>query len=68
MLILPDGRTVGTIGGGCVESEVIHKALDMLSNDDVIPKLYKVYMTAKDAEDAGMICGGIIEVLLEKIM
>lgn len=68
MLILPDGKTFGTIGGGCTESKVIQKSLDMLSNDDVIPKLYKVYMTAKDAEDAGMICGGIIEVLLEKIM
>jgi xanthine dehydrogenase accessory factor len=27
MLVLPDGKTVGTLGGGCVEAEVRKQAL-----------------------------------------
>ncbi len=67
MLFFPDGSAVGTLGGGCVEADIRQKALTLLSVDKDKPELYVVDMTGRDAEDEGMVCGGIIEVLLEPI-
>jgi len=67
MLIYPDGRFVGTIGGGCVEADVIRSARMLLDEDHPATQLLDVDMTADAAEDAGMVCGGIIQVLLEVI-
>lgn len=67
MLILPDGRTIGTIGGGCMESDVLQKALLMIRSESGEPRVCHVDMTGKDAEDEGMVCGGVVDVLLEII-
>lgn len=67
MLIFKDGTAIGTIGGGCVEAEVCRMALTMLSDEDRAPKLYTVDMTGQDAEKEGMVCGGVVEILLERI-
>ncbi len=69
MLIYADGRILGSIGGGCVEADVIRQAR-MLLTDDGRPfsELLSVDMTAEAAEDEGMVCGGVIEVLLERAM
>ncbi|HJD02153.1 MAG TPA: XdhC family protein [Candidatus Mediterraneibacter excrementavium] len=67
MLIRADGTTVDTIGGGCIESEVIQKALLMIRAEDEGFRLCTVDMTADAAEDEGMVCGGVVEVMLEKV-
>lgn len=67
MLIYRDGRTVGTIGGGCVEGEVCEKARYQLTLGDKNPKLITADLTGRDAENEGMVCGGIIDILLEVI-
>ena len=67
MLIRADGTTVDTIGGGCIESEVIRKALLMTRAEDEKFRLCTVDMTADAAEDEGMVCGGVVEVMLEKV-
>ncbi len=67
MLIRADGTTVDTIGGGCIESEVIQKALLMMRAENEGFRLCTVDMTADAAEDEGMICGGVVEVMLEKV-
>ena len=67
MLIRADGTTVDTIGGGCIESEVIQKALLMMRAEDEEFRLCAVDMTADAAEDEGMVCGGVVEVMLEKV-
>lgn len=67
MLVLPDGRCVGTIGGGCAEAEVLRKALWMLRSGEQKTRLYQVNMTGKDAEEEGMVCGGVIDVFLEAV-
>lgn len=67
MLVFPDGKQIGTIGGGCVEAEIIQKSLSLLDSHSTEPELYKLDMMGQNAEDEGMICGGINEVLLEKI-
>lgn len=67
MLIYRDGTTVGTIGGGCLEADVRQAALRLLSGADSKSCLYHADMTGKDAETEGMVCGGVIDVLLEAL-
>lgn len=67
MLILPDGTCLGTIGGGCVEADIFQKALLMLRTGEMTTKICHVDMTGRDAEDEGMVCGGMIDVLMEWI-
>jgi xanthine dehydrogenase accessory factor len=64
MAVLSDGRLVGTIGGGCAESDVIRDAIDIGRNGGY---LFKNVNMAGSAEDDGMVCGGVMEVLIESI-
>ncbi len=66
MLVYRDGRTVGTIGGGCCgESEVRVQALSVI--DDQAPCIHKISMTADVAAAEGMSCGGTLEVFIEPV-
>lgn len=67
MLIKPDGSCIGTIGGGCVEADIMRRALVMLREEELKPKLCNVDITGRFAEEDGMVCGGIIDVLLEAV-
>lgn len=67
MLVLADGRIIGTIGGGCMESEVQHQCLRMLHEKEARGRIVTVDMTASQAEEAGMVCGGTIQVFLEVV-
>ncbi|QOY90139.1 XdhC family protein [Paludibaculum fermentans] len=67
MLILPDGRRIGAISGGCLEGDVAKKAWWFTA--DGRPSV-RVYDTSSD-EDAvwefGLGCNGEIQVLLERL-
>lgn len=65
MVVFPDGRTVGTIGGGCYEHDAFWKAKHAL--DTRRPQLVKYELTDDLAEDTGLICGGQMEVFIEPI-
>lgn len=66
MLVYRDGRTLGTIGGGCCgESEVRLQAIDVI--DDGIPRVHRISMTADVAAAEGMSCGGTLEVFVEPV-
>jgi xanthine/CO dehydrogenase XdhC/CoxF family maturation factor len=65
MLMLPDGRSFGTIGGGCGEAEVRRQAL--MAFDENRSQLYTVNMLNEVAADEGMVCGGIMEVFIQII-
>ena len=67
MLIEADGTCTGTIGGGCVEAEVVTKAREMLATGAGKPVLYRVDLTDEEAEDEGMVCGGTVEILLDVV-
>ena len=67
MLVLPDGHCVGTIGGGCAEADIYRKALLKIRRMDTEPELCRVDMTGEEAEEEGMVCGGVIEVLMEML-
>lgn len=66
MLIKTNGMTVGSIGGGCMEAEVIQAARLFLGKSDAV-KIVTADMSRADAENEGMVCGGKIEVLLEVV-
>ncbi len=67
MLVWPDGRTLGTVGGGSVEGEVIRAACRRLQAGETEPCLYKARLDADAAAEDGMACGGEVTVLIEAI-
>ena len=67
MLVRSDGTCVGTIGGGCVEAELVRGALSMIRSGAPAFQVCHVDMTGQDAEDLGMACGGTMEVMLELV-
>lgn len=64
MLIKLDGTFIGTVGGGCVESEVWEAAKDVILTDK--PKLVSFLLNDDDIE-SGLICGGKVEIFIEPI-
>lgn len=65
MLVHADGRTVGTIGGGCYEHDAFWKAREAL----VSRKARVVHYELSDdlAEESGLICGGRMDVFIEPV-
>lgn len=63
MLVFADGRTLGTIGGGLVEREMIAAALDALRTRT--PQLRTFHLNAASPSEPGMLCGGEMTFLLE---
>lgn len=65
MVVMKDGTMIGTIGGGCVEASVRQTAFNSIDNEKC--QLVQVDMTGREAEDEGMVCGGIVELFVEPI-
>jgi xanthine dehydrogenase accessory factor len=65
MLVYPNGRISGTIGGGEMEHRVVQEALQAL--EDGKPRLISYKMTDPEQGDPG-VCGGQLEVYLEPIL
>lgn len=63
MIVWMDGRTLGSIGGGCSEANIASLARDVILNKGY--SMEHVDMTGLVAEDEGMVCGGTIDVLIE---
>jgi xanthine dehydrogenase accessory factor len=65
MLVYADGRTVGTIGGGCYENDAFWKAREAIKARK--PANVKYELTDDIAEESGLICGGQMEVFIEPV-
>ena len=65
MLVLPDGRFLGTIGGGCGEQDVFHAAMQVI--EDGQPRIVHVDLTTDEAGESGDVCGGIMQVFVEPV-
>lgn len=63
MAVLSTGAVVGSIGGGCAEAEIIHEAVALIGTGRY--RLREIDMTGEVAESEGMVCGGIMRVLME---
>lgn len=67
MIIQPDGTTVGTIGGGCVETEVADQALKLLKEEEKGVHVKSYNLVEEEFDGVGMSCGGKIDVAIEII-
>jgi xanthine dehydrogenase accessory factor len=63
MLVRPDNSIIGTIGGGAVEAEAIRMAIEVIKTG----KTQKRQFNLIPGESPGMICGGEMEVFVERI-
>jgi xanthine dehydrogenase accessory factor len=65
MLVFPDGRTVGTIGGGCYENDAFWKAREAITARR--PLNVKYELNDDFAQETGLVCGGQMEVFIEPV-
>jgi xanthine dehydrogenase accessory factor len=65
MLVFADGRTVGTIGGGCYENDAFGKAREAIRLRK--PQLVRYELDDDFAQETGLICGGQMDVYIEPI-
>jgi xanthine dehydrogenase accessory factor len=65
MLVFADGRTVGTIGGGCYEHDALGKAREALRTRKALTAKYD--LNDDFAEENGLVCGGQMEVFIEPL-
>ena len=65
MLVYEDGHFIGTVGGGEVETRVIHEALETIRQGK--PQHLKYSMVDPERGDPG-ICGGTLEVYVEPVL
>jgi len=65
MLVFADGRTVGTIGGGCYENDAIGRARAAIT--DGRSTVVKFDLNDDFAQENGLICGGQMEVHIDPL-
>ncbi|OGG57103.1 MAG: hypothetical protein A3F84_00200 [Candidatus Handelsmanbacteria bacterium RIFCSPLOWO2_12_FULL_64_10] len=65
MLIKPDNRIVGTVGGGCLEADVWAEGRRVLETG--VPTLQLFILTEKHAGENGLNCGGNVEIFTEPV-
>jgi xanthine dehydrogenase accessory factor len=63
MAVRRDGSIIGTIGGGMLEARVQNLAKEVLSHGQAVLK--KFVLTAHDASQMGMVCGGEVQTLVQ---
>jgi len=65
ILVLEDGRSLGTIGGGLLEAKVMEESANVFLKR--APALLGLSLMGKDVYKTEMLCGGEVEVFLEPI-
>lgn len=66
MLVRSDGSILGSIGGGCLEAEVWEAAMKVIQEET--PRVLDFDLTGRKDTREGLICGGIMKVLVEPIL
>ncbi len=65
MLVRDDGSFAGTVGGGCLEAEVLEAALDSMRDER--SRMLEFSLNERDYPDSGLLCGGKVQVYVEPI-
>jgi xanthine dehydrogenase accessory factor len=65
LLVFADGRTVGTIGGGCYEADAALRARSLMGGGR--PEVVRYELSDDFAQESGLVCGGQMEVFIEPI-
>ena len=66
MLVGAAGRLIGSVGGGCVEADVIGAALE--AQERRRPALVTHHLNADLAGDLGLSCGGTVDIFVEPLV
>jgi xanthine dehydrogenase accessory factor len=62
-IFLPDGRVLGTLGGGCLEAETRQKALRAIETGQ--PFTFRAVLDDDFGWDDGLICGGAVQTFVQ---
>ncbi len=65
LLVTADGARIGTVGGGCLEAEIIERARDVAQMR--APALSSHSLNSELAGDYGLSCGGTAELFIEPV-
>tara|TARA_B100001121_G_C18358067_1_gene465726 strand:- start:229 stop:558 length:330 start_codon:yes stop_codon:yes gene_type:complete len=66
MVVSEKGNFLGSVSGGCVETNVISECMELIKNNIPFKKIeFKV--TDESAWNVGLACGGELTVFIEKI-
>ncbi|TFZ01310.1 XdhC family protein [Ramlibacter rhizophilus] len=65
MALCEDGSVVGSVSGGCIEDDLIHRHAHGNAIPDGPPAFVKYGVSADEAHRFGLPCGGTLELLLE---
>jgi xanthine dehydrogenase accessory factor len=65
MLFFQNGEVAGTVGGGCIEAEVWAEARQAMRSGK--PALHHFSLTAEEASEEGMVCGGTMDIFIDVI-
>jgi len=63
MLFFQNGEVAGTVGGGCIEAEVWAEAKEAMRSGKC--ELHHFSLTADEASEEGMVCGGTMDIFVE---
>lgn len=66
MLVLPDGRRLGSVSGGCLEGELVKRAWWLTRSDRPVMKIYDTSSDDDAVWEFGLGCNGVVHVLLER--
>jgi len=65
MLVRESGAVSGSVGGGCVEADVVAAAREVLETE--APRRLTFKLTEEATGQTGLLCGGVIEIFVEPI-
>lgn len=65
MLVRADGSFLGSVGGGCVEAEVIERGREVAAKERT--QRFSVDLNENDNPETGLVCGGRIEIFIEPV-
>jgi xanthine dehydrogenase accessory factor len=63
MLFFENGEAKGTVGGGCIEAEVWAEARAAMKSGT--SALHHFSLTAEEASEEGMVCGGTMDIFID---
>ena len=66
MLLIPDGRRIGSISGGCLEGEISRKAWWFTAGGTPVVRVYDTTSDDDAVWEFGLGCNGIVQVMLER--
>jgi xanthine dehydrogenase accessory factor len=64
LVVFEDGSFIGTVGGGCVEADIWAEAREVLRTGEA--GIFHFNLAGDFEDDEGMVCGGQMDVLIER--